>query len=207
MKKLPDFSGIRPGDLIGFSGRGCTAFWIKRGTWGVPFCPQWSHSHVAIVGAHPTDRDWIDESTGSNLVLYESLASPMPECLKQGKITTGVQVQPLSRVLWYNGRTYHYPLASPLSITNLAVLHEKLNDKVGTDYSNLGAFRSRDVTCLRKWYFRKPENLTSMCCSSYCAWAHRAVGLLHTKMLLWSPNRIVRTQVHRGVCLAGRRLT
>ncbi len=179
---------FRPGDVLGFSNRGCTGIVINLTTWGIP---RWGLSHVALVGRHP--------DTGEP-VLWESLALIDRPCLIQKKVTTGLQVQPIrERVERYNGRVWHYRLTNRLTEDEQDQLAEYCQRFLGTNYDHVAAFRARGLTCLERWVFR-PEDLKAMYCGEWMITAHRYVNRIQgVNASRMNPNRGVRIELKMNV--------
>jgi len=149
-----------------------------------------SASHVAIVGRLRGDP-----------VLFESTTlTDLPDLVTKDPIK-GVQCHEIAnRVASYNGRIWHYPLTKVLDFTKRRELGRCLWDHHGVAYDVLGALRSGG--CLFSWLesLMRVEDLNSIFCSELVAAAYRAVGLLDTdNVSRWSPNRIIRHQIKRGV--------
>lgn len=184
---------IKPGDLIGFSGRAWESALINLLTYGIP---RHHISHVGIIG------EYYDE-----LVVFESNQLDMP-CLVQKKISQGVQAAWIEDRLRYDGKLWHYPLTRQLYPHEATRLNSFLLSRIGTNYDMRGAVRAAGLA----WSWWKslfhPEDLSSLFCSELCAAAHSHVGLLRTtNVSRWSPNRLIRYERHRGILHRPQRLT
>ncbi len=185
-----------PGDVLGFSRRGCVGYTINLATWGIP---GWGLSHVALVGRHPR--------TGVR-VLWESLLTIDRRCLVQGTYTTGVQVQPIKeRIRRYPGRVWHYPLVEPLHAAQLEELDDFCLEYLGVDYDQIGAFRSRGLSLVERFIFR-PQDLTSVFCEEFLLAVHHRLGLVNGNLNAsrMNPNKGTRYEVKQGVLSAPLRI-
>ena len=193
---LPKRARPRPkaGDIIGFSGDSWLSLGISVATYGIPF---WSLSHVGILGEYEGE-----------LLLFESTSLSKLSCVIQGKRASGTQAHRLGEcVEAYGGRVSHYPLYRPLYTFESKRLSAFLLEYLGKDYDAIGAFRSGGIGW--SWLESKlrPQNLSSLFCSEYCAAAHAHVGIFRTDHAgRWSPNRLVRTERRRGILLKPWRL-
>ena len=176
---------LKPGDVIGFSGRGYQSVAINILTYGIP---HWSISHVGILGQHK-----------GKLLLFESTTLTDIPCVIQGKSVQGTQACHLEdRLKSYAGRAWHYPLYRKLFAFECKRLNDFLVDHIGVPYDREGAIRAGGS--LWSWVksFFYPENLDFIFCSEFCAAAHRDIGLLRTdNASSWNPNSFVRHE--RGV--------
>ncbi len=196
--------GLLPGDVLGFSSRDCTGFWVNAGTLGVPF---WSLSHLAIVADHP----WAFTLTfpRPSPIVWESTTLYRQPCLLRGRMTSGVQAHGLvQRIHGYNGRVWRYPLAWELGHAERQRLLLWLESQLGRRYDLLGAWRARDL-CLgrmRRWLIGR-KNLRSLFCSELVAAALAELGIFRDdNPSAWSPNRLGRELRRRGLCRSPIRL-
>lgn len=177
----------KAGDIVGFSGDSWLSFGINLATYGIPF---WSLSHVGIVAEHEGE-----------LLLFESTSLSELSCVIQGKPVRGTQAHRLDEcVQAYGGRVWHYPLYRPLYPQENKRLSRFLLEYLGKDYDAIGAFRAGGIGW--SWLESKlrPQDLSSLFCSEYCAAAHARIGIFRTDHAgRWSPNRLVRTERLRGV--------
>jgi len=184
----------KAGDILGFSGDSWLSAGINLATYGIPF---WSLSHVGILGEHEGE-----------VLLFESTGLNDLPCAIQGKQVCGTQAHRLDECIEaYDGKVWHYPLCRPLRRFENRKLSAFLHKHLGKDYDAIGAFRSAGVGW--SWLESKlrPQDLSSLFCSEYCAAAHTHVGLFHTEHVSrWSPNRLVRAERRRGILLKPWRL-
>lgn len=182
---------IKPGDLIGFSGRSLLAHAINLGSLGVPFLGL---SHVGIVG-----------HLGYDLVLYESTTTvdDMP-CLVRGEVVTGVQCHPIAdRVEAFSGRVWHYPLRRPLPAEQAKWLAHRLESLClnACPYDYIGAWNSRSmlIALAMRAKFGK-EDLREVFCSEMVAHEWAAMNILKTwNASRWNPNGLARYAVRHGI--------
>lgn len=186
----PKLNTLRPGDVIGFSSHSPIDALINLATWGVPGI---GISHVAIAAPHP---EWAGQ-----LLLYESTTQSPLACAITGKSIEGVQAHRIDdRLSNYNGALWRYELERPLSPTKAACLGEYCGRMIGIPYDAVGAFRSRELTCVERWLFRK-EDVSAVFCSEFAAAALRYTGELRSRNVSrFNPNRLCRELVRRGVC-------
>ena len=184
----------KAGDILGFSGDSWLSVGINLATYGIPF---WSLSHVGILGEH-----------NGELLLFESTGLNDLPCAIQGRRVSGTQAHRLDECIeTYNGKVWHYPLCRPLCQFENRKLSTFLHEHLDKDYDAIGAFRAAGVGW--SWLESKlrPQDLSSLFCSEYCASAHAHVGLFRTDHVSrWSPNRLVRTERRRGILLKPWRL-
>lgn len=179
---------VKPGDIIGFSGRN----WISAGlcvaTYGLPLL---SLSHVGIMG----------EAEDGRLLLFESTTLNSEPCEITGKCIKGSQAHSLDpRIQLYDGRIWHYPLSRPLYAHERKRLSKFLTSTIGLPYDKIGAFRSGGFGF--SWFESKlhEQDLHSLFCSEWCASAHEDIGILTTDNgSKWNPNRLARTERHLGI--------
>lgn len=185
-KNLPE---LKPGDLIGFSGHNLVSATINLATYGIPF---WHLSHVGIVGEHDGE-----------LLLFESTTLNETPCVIQRRQVAGAQSHRIaSRIAGYRGKVWHYPLSRPLLPFEFNRLNKFLRRYIGRDYDTIGAFRAGGIGW--SWIESKlhEQNLESLFCSEYCVAAHAHVGVFRTDHAgRWNPNRLCRTERHRGILL------
>src|SRR5690349_8736683 len=91
---------VQVGDIIGFCGNSWQSSAINLVTYGWPFWPVYSLSHVGIIGEFKGEK-----------VLYESTTFDDKKCLIQKKLFHGSQCHRLQdRLEGYPGVIWHYPL-------------------------------------------------------------------------------------------------
>jgi hypothetical protein len=178
---LPNDTGVKAGDLIGYSGRSWISYGVNLATGGLP---GWGISHVGILAHAPDGR----------LLLFESTSLDNPPCAITGKPIHGTQAHPFEDMTReYDGRVYHYPFYRQLFADEDARLTEFLLDTIGTPYDMLGAFRSAGIGLSFVESLFRPANLETIFCSEMVAAAYAVIGLhATTNVSRWSPNRLVR---------------
>ena len=190
---MVDLQDFKPGDLLGFSHRGCVGYGINLASRGFP---GWGLSHVAMISLHPEDK---------TPILYESTMSAPGKCLLQKKKIAGVQCRKiLSRIREYPGRVWQYPIIQPFGFIDSQLLTEWWVSRLGTAYDATGAIHCRD----KSWWMRD-EDLSSLFCSEavVAAWREVNVVLVGKKSASgWSPNAVGRAVLKQGVCGYPRRL-
>jgi hypothetical protein len=180
-------TAFRAGDIFGCSGHSLESAVIAVATYGVPF---WSLSHVAIVAPYK-----------GQLALYESTMGCTLPCLDAGRVLCGVQVHGIAeRIENYSGKIWHYPLTIELNPGEVKSLERFLRDQLGKPYDELGAIDAGG----KLWSFIcsriTPSYETSLFCSKLCADAHVHCGQFTTDNVnLWSPNRLMREELRRGI--------
>lgn len=186
---------LKPGDVVGFSGRSWLSAAINFGSYGIPL---WGISHVGILA----------ESSG-RLLLFEALVdSSLTPCHVCGEQKPGVHAHPLDDVCnVYSGSVWHYPLYRPLYEHERTRLTNFLNGVDGSEYDPIGALRSGGF--LLAWIeslFRRQE-LSLFFCSELVAAAYAYTGLFATSNASgWNPNSLTRALRLAGVLCKPRRL-
>lgn len=184
---------VKPGDIIGFSGRSWISAGINVGTYGLPW---WSISHVGIIG-RARGRTMIFEST-------EGLG----RCNITGKEICGTQAHDLGYVLSrYSGAAWHYPLYRALYRHEEVRLTMFLLDTIGREYDYSGAIRAGGfiVSATLGLFVQQDTNL--LFCSEWAAAAHQTIGVLQTgNISAWSPNFLCRYERWKGILAKPRRL-
>ena len=179
----------KPGDLVGFAGRGLVADLINLGTFGRP-----GHGlcHVGIVAAHC-----------DQLALYESTTTVRAPCLETGKPANGLQCHPLAdRVIGYKGRVWHYPLTRPLDNDIADGLEYRLRHfcREGIPYDYQGALDARSTLLALVLRLKHGEDLKQLFCSEFAAAVWRSLNRFDTKNASrWSPNGLAREGVAKGI--------
>lgn len=172
---------VRPGSIIGFSGRNLDSDIINIMTGG---CPRWGLSHVGIMCPHPE----------YGMLLYEATTLNNAPCVIQKKMFSGAQAQyPDVKIFTYPGRVWLYNLHRQLRPYQVNRLSNFLNSMVGTPYDMVGALRSGGH--LFNWLESRlhTENLHRIFCSEMTAAAYRDLGIFGTKNVSrWNPNKFVR---------------
>jgi len=182
------------GDILGCSGNSWQSAAIATLTYGLPW---YSLSHVMILAPYQ-----------GQLAIYESTMGCSMPCLAAGCAISGVQVHPLrERIENYDGKVWHYPLASYLNAAESQKLEAYLTAQLGKAYDELGAFEAGGLLWSLWNAKRHPAYQTSMFCSKLCAAAHAEIGRFNTRNInQWSPNHFVRTERREKVLLIPGRL-
>jgi len=193
---LPGESGVKAGDIIGFSGRSWLSAGINVATYGFPL---FGISHVGILANSPDGKLRIFEST--------TLEGEVP-CEITGKVICGTQAHSLDFILKaYKGRAYHYPLCRTLYPHEDARLTEFLMSTIGTPYDMMGAFRSGGIGLSWIESLFREQNLQTIFCSEWVAAAYSVTGLhASDHVSRWNPNRLVRHLRLHGILCKPRRL-
>jgi hypothetical protein len=179
---LPEESGVKPADIVGFSGRSWLGTAINIATYGLPF---YGLSHVGVMANTPDGRLLLFESTS----LDDDTA-----CEITGKPIAGTQAHSLDSALKrYRGAVWHYPLYRPLYPYEQERLTDFLMDTIGVPYDMMGAFRSGGVGLSWVESLLHESNLQSIFCSEWVAAAYAVTGLHATdNVSRWNPNRLCR---------------
>ena len=190
-----DMDVVKPGDVIGFSGRGWASALINVGTYGIPF---FGLSHVGIMARVPDGR----------LLLFESTSLSDLPCVLSGESFVGTQAHELREaVAAYPGKAYLYPLYRPLYRNEDGRLTQFLMETVHTPYDLMGAFRSAGVGISWIESLFREQDLTSIFCSEWIASALSIIGVFPTSNASrWSPNKLVRHLRWNDVLLKSQRL-
>jgi len=176
---------IRPGDVIGFSGRNWISAGINVATFGVPL---WGISHVGIVG------HWRRDSL--EVEYYPSLPT-----LFDSTRGHGVRSRDLySSINSYNGRVWLYQISRPLFLNESRRLTARLNRLLGRKYDTVGAMRSGGLLTKTISALIHGEDLTSLFCSEFVAEQLSYIGMFPTaNASRWSPNHLIRKMRRMGV--------
>jgi hypothetical protein len=188
-------SGIKPGDLVAFSGQSLVSDLINLGTYGVP---RWSASHVGVIA---------DAADGRQL-LFESTTLDALPCEISGKRFNGVQAHGLDKVVeTYQGKVWLYPLYRPLFDFEEQRLSRFLVGLVGTPYDELKAFRAAGTGF--SWFesMLHEEALNHIFCSELVAAAYSDDGIMPTDdAARWNPNHLIRHLRQHQLLLRAKRL-
>jgi hypothetical protein len=176
---------VKPGDIIGFSGR----HWKS---WGVNLCsygiPGWGLSHVGICSK-------VNEPV-SGLRLFDS------------NYGIGVRYRDLKAAIrGYDGRAWLYRLSRPLYLHECARLTARATELAGRPYDSRGALRSggRIWSSLQSLF--RGEDLAALFCSEFVAELSSHIGLFNTSNAsAWSPNHLMRTLRRLGIVQRPERL-
>lgn len=188
---------IKPGDIIGFSGRNWLSAGINVATYGVPL---WSLSHVGIVG---------EVKVGGRLLLFESttLNGDWP-CLVTGKKICGTQAHSAEFIVGqYQGGAWHYPFYRKLYTHERVRLNRFLLDSIGTEYDVKGALRAGGLAFAVLEALFREQSAQTLFCSEWAAAAHQTIGTLQTaNFSRWSPNHLCRYMRRMGLLYKPKRL-
>lgn len=189
-----DTNVMKPGDVIGFSGRSWVSAAINIGTYGIPF---WGISHVGIMAKASDER----------LLLFESSEDDIP-CAISGERLVGTQAHVLDDVLKvYRGKVYHYPLYRLLYLNEDARLTRFLMETIHTPYDLMGAFRAAGVGISWIESLFRSQDLSMIFCSEWVASAFSMIGVFPTSNASrWNPNRLIRHLRWNDVLFKPRRL-
>lgn len=185
---------LKPGDVLGYTGREWISAAINLATGGVP---GWSINHVGILAY----------AKNGQVYVFESTAFPVRPCDVTGNLVHGVQGHNITSIDLYGGRVWHYPLYRDLYQHETDRLTDFLYEHLGTPYDKPGAARSAGkLFSLVESIFRGP-NLDYIFCSELLAAAYATVGLSPTdNVSRWSPNKLLRKLRREGVLSKPKRL-
>ena len=171
-------ASIKPGDVIGFSGRSWLSTGINVATFGIPL---WGISHVGIMG--------YESGRSGNLDLFDST----------GKY--GVGYWRLNQTIReYNGRMWLYRLSRPLFLHEVTRLTMRLTQLWGRKYDAAGAMRAGGALWSAVQGVIRGEDLTSLFCSEFVAEQLSYIGVFPTSNASrWSPNHLVRKMRRMGI--------
>lgn len=205
------YEQIKSGDLIAVSGKGFVSGAIQIGTLGLPNVfglgkRGWAGmSHVGVAcWAYP------ERSTAGDLLVYESTSFARPPCVRTRRENPkGVQAHYLDDILNGGGDVWHLPLRRPLYRDEEDRMLAYLEFCLGRGYDFIGAGRSAGGVVLRTVQrLVDREDMGSVFCSELVAKAWSLIGILQVRNAgAWSPQRLVRQAVRRGVVEWGERLS
>jgi len=177
---------VKPGDIIGFSGKSLRSDAINIVTGGIP---RWGISHVGIIGDRHGSRYLFEASDKLNW------------CEIRHEMSRGVQAHLLDDVLEsYNGRVWHYSLYRRLYQHEDFRLSAFLHGSLGTPYDRAGAIQSGGFLWGLLNSKLRGESLTEDFCSEVCAAAESRIGIFPTtNASRWNPNKLVRTMRRAGL--------
>lgn len=186
---------VKPGDIIGFSGRSWLSAAINIATYGIPF---FGISHVGVMA----------EADDGRLLIFESTAVDILPCIISGKPFAGTQAHVLEDIVgFYTGRAYHYPLYRPLYPNENARLTQFLMSTIHTPYDKIGALRATGVGISWLESLLRPQDLSTIFCSEWTASALSVTGVFPTSNAShWSPNKLTRYLRRNGVLGKPRRI-
>jgi hypothetical protein len=186
---------MNPGDVIGFSGANWESDFLNLVTYGIP---RVSISHVGIMADYK-----------GTLLLFESTTINTSPCVIQKRPIRGAQAQYLkTRLESYEGRIWHYPLAAKLGVRDSQKLTDFLLPMLGTPYSEIEAVRAGGLAW--SWFENRihgPSGYAAQFCSEWVTSAHKDLGLFKIESPgMWSPNHLLRKELHLEILLKPRRL-
>ncbi len=184
---------VKPGDIIGFSGRSLRSDFINLATGGIP---RWSNSHVGIIGA-----------SNCQMYMFDSVEKART-CGISFNFHRGVQAHHLKDVLAdYRGRVWHYSLYRRLYPHESKRLTTFLEGSLGNGYDKAGAIRSSGFLFALLNSLIYGQDLNEKFCSEYAAAAEARIGIFHTvNASRWSPNKLVRAMRRAGLLHRRKRL-
>jgi hypothetical protein len=184
----------KPGDVIGFSGRGWLSDAVNLCTYGIP---RVSISHVGIVA-----------KAKGELYVFESTSIGDIPCALLGKPIEGTQAHKLEDTVGrYDGSVWKYSLHRNLYPHESRRLSLYLLDTLGVEYDRLGAIRSAGVGLSWAESLFREENLTSIFCSEWVMSAISKTGIFPTdNVSRWSPNKMIRRLRRAGIIKRPERL-
>jgi hypothetical protein len=190
-----DLNVIKPGDVIGFSGRSWISTVVNIATYGIPLL---GISHVGIMA----------NALDGRMLIFESTSLEDLPCEISGENFTGTQAHKLEDLLRvYAGRVYHYPLYRPLYPNESERLTQFLMETIHTSYDMMGVFCAAGVGLSWIESLLRPQDLSLIFCSEWVASALSVVGVFPTSNASrWNPNRLVRCLRWSGVVCKPRRL-
>lgn len=207
------FDEIRSGDVIAVSGKGFVSGLIQVGTLSLPNVGPlgrkgWAgFSHVGIA-ASVYSRKYGDNQT----IFYESTSFDRPPCYSRNdgiENPKGVQSHTIDVILNGGGDVWHFPLRRPLYHDEESRLIAYLEGLIGRGYDFIGAGRSGGGVVMRAVQrLIDKEDMGLVFCSELVVSALVKVGIMqHKNAGAWSPQRLVRYVLRRGVCERGRLLS
>jgi hypothetical protein len=190
-----DMNVVKPGDVIGFSGKSWISVGVNIATYGIPL---FGISHVGIMANAPDGQ----------LLIFESTSLADLPCVISGENFTGTQAHKLEDILRvYAGKAWHYPLYRPLYPSESERLTQFLMETIHTPYDLMGAFRTAGVGLSWVESLFRPQDLSTIFCSEWVASALSVIGVFPTSNASrWNPNRLVRHLRWNGVVCKPRRL-
>ena len=185
---------IKPGDIVGFSGRNLTSDWINCVTGGIP---RYGISHVGIIG-----------DSGGRRYLFEA-GGASAWCEISQEAFCGFQAHFIEDVLGeYNGRIWLYPLYRRLYQHEDYRLSAFLHGSLGTPYDRPGAIRSGGFVWGGVNALARRESLCSLFCSEVVAAAESRIGIFPTSNASrWNPNKLIRTMRRDGLLRSPEEMT
>ncbi len=158
-------SELRPGDVIGFNGRGPVSWLIRKGA-GIP-------THLALVVTP------LDSTHQQRVQLIESTSLSLPG----KKRFIGVQRTYLSdRLMTYKGEIWWFPLSKwAKALINGCVMEDVLDRYEGVKYDFWQAFREGWSKVLPR-LFPVSESANHVYCSELVAFVFKELGILPEKL-------------------------
>lgn len=204
IQRLPVLPDLQDGDIIGFSGAHFKSDLINLATYG---WPRYGLSHIGILARKNKRCKWL---------VFEANEDVPWQCAVTHRKHDGIQAHSLDLLLErYQGKIWHYPLnhkAAPRSYHFIVSLfglqfYNALCDELGIPYDWAGARRAGGMlwACLQSCFCQ--EDTSAFFCSEFVATKLREFGLFTTNNVSkWSPNRLVRKLVRKGLYKPAARL-
>lgn len=191
--------------MLAVSGKGIGSNLIQLGSMSIPNIGplgRWGiagPSHVVILAP-----------VFGELLAYESTSFSRPPCVRTGRQNPrGVQAHRIGDILEAGGDVWHFPLRRPLYLDEEDRLLAVVESCLGRDYDFIGAGKSGGGLVMRLLQRLKDgEDLSQLFCSELVVRAWIEVGIMiHKNAGAWSPARLVRYVLRRGICDRGKLLT
>ena len=195
------FDFIRPGGIIGVSGKCAMSRAIQVGTLSLPNIGplgRWGlagTSHVGIVCP-------VFAEGGVQMLVYESTSFSRSPCVRTGRENpVGVQAHHISDIIEAGGDVRYYPLQRELYIHEVDRLLDFLESCLGQGYDTVSAGKTAGglVSYFISKMFGKDREAVTFCSELDVA-TLRAVGVLQTKNpAAWNPNFMIRFLLRQGI--------
>ena len=199
------FDFIRPGGIIGVSGKCAMSRAIQLGTYSLPNIGplgRWGWAGTSHVG--------IIAPVFGEMLVYESTSFSRTPCVRTGRESpVGVQAHTVSDIVEADGDVRYYPLQRELFDHEVDRLLEFLESCLGQGYDTVSAGKTAGgvVSYFISKMFSK-DRPEVMFCSELDAAALQAIGVLQTKNpAAWNPNFLLRFLHRKGVIGKGIRLS
>ena len=191
------FDFIKPGGIIGVSGKCAMSRAIQVGTLSLPNIGplgKWGWSGTSHVG--------IACPVFGEMLVYESTSFSRSACVRTGREDpVGVQAHHVSDIVEAGGDVRYYPLQRELYDHEVDRLSEFLEECLGHGYDTVGAGKTAGglVSYFISKMFGK-DRPSIMFCSELDVAALRAVGVVQTKNpAAWNPNFLIRFLLKEGI--------
>lgn len=191
------FDFVKPGGIIGVSGKCALSRAIQIGTLSLPNIGplgRWGWagtSHVGIVCP-----------VYGEMLVYESTSLSRVPCVRTAREgPVGVQAHFIGDIVEAGGDVRYYPLQRELYIHEVDRLLEFLESCLGHGYDAVGARKTAGgfvSYSISKMFGKDPPGI--MFCSELNAAALQAVGVLQTRNpAAWNPNFLIRFLYKKGI--------